>query len=78
MISAGQFGLSFVQTGVETIIEGFLNMKVAVQVKLGRQKLCDQGLPKQKKVDTFIYRNGHRVVYSLLGKGEVSNKYCVL
>ena len=33
--------VSFVQTGVETIIEGFLNMKVAVQVKLGRQKLCD-------------------------------------
>ena len=38
----------------------------------------NQCLPKQKKVDTFIYIIGHRVVYSFLGKGEVSNKECVL
>ena len=38
----------------------------------------NHGLPKQKKVDTFIYIIGHKVVFSLFGKGEVSNKYCVL
>ena len=40
--------------------------------------VCPTTVSQNRKVDTFIYIIGHRVVYSFLGKGEVSNKYCVL
>ena len=65
--------------GFQTVVGTIFILKLSIKShRVIKVRLSNQGLPKQKKVDTFIYIIGQRVVYSLFGKGEVSNKFCVL